>query len=310
MVVAAVAIGFGLLVSLPILWALTLAPPARVAVTPESPSATALADIPTNWLPLLEASAQAQCSGLSWTILAAIGKVESDFGRSTKPGVHSGTNAAGAMGPMQFLAGTWAAYGKGGDVYSASDAVPAAARYLCANGGGSASGLSGAIWHYNHSWPYVGEVLALAQRYATPVGLQLPTRLGPIAVPVLLGPVGLIQATPAAPLFGHFWPTSFPAGECTYWASENRPDVAWSGDAWEWWANARAKGHAESSQPAVGAIVVWTDHGHYSAFGHLAVVVGLDPGGFTVSEMNYIGLGVVDQRVSPFPDPQILGFIN
>jgi hypothetical protein len=45
--------------------------------------------------------AAATCPGLPWTILAAIGTVESDNGQSTLPGVHSGSNSAGAEGPMR-----------------------------------------------------------------------------------------------------------------------------------------------------------------------------------------------------------------
>ena len=40
--------------------------------------------------------------GIPWTLLAGIGTVESGNGQSTAPGVHSGTNAYGAAGPMQF----------------------------------------------------------------------------------------------------------------------------------------------------------------------------------------------------------------
>ena len=80
--------------------------------------------------------------GLPWTVLAAIGTVESDNGQSTLPGVHSGANAAGAEGPMQFEPATFAAYDEpvppgGADPpspYDPTDAVYAAARLLCANG--------------------------------------------------------------------------------------------------------------------------------------------------------------------------------
>jgi len=47
--------------------------------------------------------AAATCPGLSWTVLAAIGTVESGNGTSNALGVHSGANSAGAEGPMQFL---------------------------------------------------------------------------------------------------------------------------------------------------------------------------------------------------------------
>ena len=39
---------------------------------------------------------------MPWTVLAGIGKVESDHGRTTLPGVTSGANAFGAAGPMQI----------------------------------------------------------------------------------------------------------------------------------------------------------------------------------------------------------------
>src|SRR5689334_4628425 len=71
------------------------------------PSATALADIPTDYLALYQRAAT-ECPGLDWSILAAIGKVESDHGRSALPGVADGTeNAFHARGPMQFLQPTF-----------------------------------------------------------------------------------------------------------------------------------------------------------------------------------------------------------
>jgi predicted nucleic acid-binding Zn-ribbon protein len=115
--------------------------------------------------------ASATCPGLSWTVLAAIGSIESDHGRSTAAGVRTGANFAGAMGPMQFLADTWAAYGVDGDadgqrdVYSSIDAVHGAANYLCASGAGTLARLADAIWAYNHAGWYVDDVLALALRY-------------------------------------------------------------------------------------------------------------------------------------------------
>lgn len=51
---------------------------------------------------VLHQDAAATCPGLSWTVLAAIGTVESDNGQSTLQGVHSAANAAGAEGVMQF----------------------------------------------------------------------------------------------------------------------------------------------------------------------------------------------------------------
>jgi hypothetical protein len=135
-----------------------------------APSALATATVPTGWLPLYGRGA-ATCPGLPWQVLAAVGSVESAHGQSTAPGVRDGANFAGAMGPMQFLAGTWAAYSADGDgdgtrdVYDPDDAVFGAARYLCASGGGKTETLRAALWAYNHADWYVEMVLELAARY-------------------------------------------------------------------------------------------------------------------------------------------------
>ncbi len=137
------------------------------------PSARATRTIPAAMLALYQ-QAVATCPGLPWTVLAAIGTVESDNDQSNLPGVHSGLNSAGlAEGPMQFEPATFAAYDEpvppGGvsppDIYDPVDAVYAAARMLCANGGEGGANLTGAIWDYNHSQAYVDQVLALAQTY-------------------------------------------------------------------------------------------------------------------------------------------------
>jgi cell wall-associated NlpC family hydrolase len=137
-------------------------------------SSNAVADIPADMLTLYQRAATADCDGLPWTVLAAIGKVESGHGRSTLPGVHNGANSAGAQGPMQFLPATFAAYNRpvppgGADPpspYDPVDAVHAAARYLCASGARAGRDIPRAIWHYNHSDAYVNQVLTIARSYA------------------------------------------------------------------------------------------------------------------------------------------------
>jgi len=106
---------------------------------------------------------------LPWTVLAGIGKVESDHGRSQLPGVHSGSNSAGACGPMQIgcvpgsaAGNSWATYGRGSP-YSPGDAIPAAARYLV--GHGAHQSIDQAIYGYNHSSAYVANVKGWARRY-------------------------------------------------------------------------------------------------------------------------------------------------
>jgi membrane-bound lytic murein transglycosylase B len=108
------------------------------------------------------------CPGLSWTVLAAIGQVETGHGRNQS------TSSAGAQGPMQFEPATFAAYAVDGDhdgvanIGDPADAIFTAAHYLCANGGGlGGSALDGAILHYNHAQWYVAMVLKLAGMYAT-----------------------------------------------------------------------------------------------------------------------------------------------
>jgi murein DD-endopeptidase MepM/ murein hydrolase activator NlpD len=102
--------------------------------------------------------------GVPWSVLAAIDKIESDFGRNMGP------SSAGAIGWMQFMPDTWARWGVDAngdglaDPWNAEDAIYSAARYLAATGG--ATDISAAVFSYNHAQWYVDEVLQLAQQYA------------------------------------------------------------------------------------------------------------------------------------------------
>jgi hypothetical protein len=125
--------------------------------------------LPTSYLGLFQQSAVRYCPSLSWTVLAAIGQIESGDGANVGP------SSAGALGPMQFLPSTWAVWGISGfgrtgtpDIMNAYDAVPSAARMLCADGAsqGTLTGLRTAVFAYNHAVWYVNEVLALAAQYA------------------------------------------------------------------------------------------------------------------------------------------------
>jgi Transglycosylase SLT domain len=113
----------------------------------------------------------AQRYGLDWQILAGIGKVECDHGRDPDPScTHEGvTNSAGAGGPMQFIASTWAQYGVDGDGdgridrWDPADAIYSTANFLRASG--APRDLSRAIFAYNHADWYVREVESWATRY-------------------------------------------------------------------------------------------------------------------------------------------------
>jgi cell wall-associated NlpC family hydrolase len=134
---------------------------------------TPIADIPVEYCLLYVAAAPA-CPGLDWTVLAAIGKVETDHGRSTLPGVHDGENSAGAGGPMQFLAPTFNSViathqipPGGADPpsrHNPHDAIHAAAFLLC-DEGVRRGDLRAAIFAYNHANWYVDKVLAQAAKY-------------------------------------------------------------------------------------------------------------------------------------------------
>jgi membrane-bound lytic murein transglycosylase B len=131
------------------------------------PSQAAVTDIPAGYLRLYrQAGARYR---IPWPVLAAIGKVESDHGRTRLPGVRSGSNWAGACGPMQIgcvpdskAGNAWARYGHGRP-HDPAAAIPAAARYLVDHG--ARHSLDRALFAYNHSWAYVAEVKQLARHY-------------------------------------------------------------------------------------------------------------------------------------------------
>ena len=130
-------------------------------------SQEALSDIPKDYLPIYEKAGKDY--GLDAAILAAIGKIESDHGRASASGVASGENSAGAGGPMQFLASTWANVGVDGngdglkDRYDPEDAIPGAANYLKLSG--APEDYHSAILTYNHAEWYYQDVVSQADRY-------------------------------------------------------------------------------------------------------------------------------------------------
>ena len=111
--------------------------------------------------PIWQAAGQAY--GVPWSVLAAINKIESNFGQNMGP------SSAGAIGWMQFMPDTWARWGIDADgdgiadPWDPQDAIYSAARYLAASG--AATDIASAVFSYNHAQWYVDEVLQLAQGY-------------------------------------------------------------------------------------------------------------------------------------------------
>jgi membrane-bound lytic murein transglycosylase B len=143
---------------------------------------------------------------LSWQLVAAIGRVESNHGRANgntlgtdgiaTPGIFgprldgSGATTAiadtdggqfdgdtsydRAIGPMQFIPSTWSVVGVDADgdgqrnPQDINDAALAAAVYLCSGEDdlSTTTGQRAAVFRYNHSQSYVDTVLGVATAYA------------------------------------------------------------------------------------------------------------------------------------------------
>jgi soluble lytic murein transglycosylase-like protein len=98
--------------------------------------------------------------GINWKVLAAINVVETGLG------TNMGMSSAGAVGWMQFMPGTWRAYGVDAsgdgiaDPNDPYDAIESAAIYLEASG--ARRDIRRALYSYNHAWWYVDQVLRIA----------------------------------------------------------------------------------------------------------------------------------------------------
>src|SRR3954471_5013328 len=174
--------------------------------------------------------------GIDWSLLAGIGRVESNHGRFSGAVLNAdGTSSPRivgpaldgaqfafigdsddgrwdgdrsydrAVGPMQFIPSTWRSYaidadGDGTeDPLDIDDAALAAAHYLCVAGGDlhTDAGKRRAVLAYNHSDSYVDQVLALAAAYAAGIPVADLPLVGDTSSPV---PAPSGDATgPAAP---------------------------------------------------------------------------------------------------------------
>jgi hypothetical protein len=300
------------------------------------PSAFALQDIPPEYLALV--TKWAGLSGIDWTVLAGLLKVECDFGRSC------GVSATGAEGPAQFEPATWATYGVDGDgdgrrdPWDPADAVASAAGYLRALGATVPSGERAALCHYNagasaafqacldgtQSPDYADMVMAWAARYRGPqiAGGSLPL-VEPVPSP------GWIQRVPTpqwpADLAAHMSPPAVTnqcvAGALATWALMHAGDPRWNhpaplaGNAIDLYGVASAEGFQLSRQPVAGAMVVYG--GSYGLFGHIGTVRAVQGDRYEVIEQNFLDFSpavqphwqTFDLRSVAWPDPAVIGFI-
>ena len=133
--------------------------PFPLSVAPEQPAVRSYDELLALW------HRAGETYGVPWQVLAAINKIESDFGRNMGP------SSAGAVGWMQFMPDTWLRWGLDAngdglaDPWNPDDAVFAAARYLAA--AGAHDDLSRAVFAYNHAQWYVDEVLGLAADFGS-----------------------------------------------------------------------------------------------------------------------------------------------
>ncbi|MFG1648177.1 hypothetical protein ACGFMK_48480 [Amycolatopsis sp. NPDC049252] len=155
---------------------------------------------------------------LDWPLVAALGRVESNHGRFggavlatsgvSRPPIIGPRLDGGAfalvrdtdggrldgdpgydraIGPLQFLPGTWRAVGADGngdgiaDPYNIFDAAVGAGVYLCSGATDLAdpASLHAAVRRYNHSDSYVAQVLSLAARYRAGVTVVTTTTTAP-----------------------------------------------------------------------------------------------------------------------------------
>jgi surface antigen len=98
----------------------------------------------------------------------------------------------------------------------------------------------------------------------------------------------------------------FPFGQCTYYVA-TKVVIPWHGNAWTWYQSAQTAGWQVGATPRVGSIMVTWES---PTFGHVAYVEAINAdGSWVVSEMNYVGLGVIDQRVVRAGQVRLIGFI-
>ncbi len=286
------------------------------ACTAQPAASGAAAAIPASYLTdYKQAGTQYQ---IPWTVLAAIGTAESGNGQSGLPGVHSGTNAFGAAGPMQFGTGdaagnTWGGapvhpvsrhtggYGIDGDhdgitdVYDPGDAIPSATRFLQAHG--APGNTRAALFAWNNSSSYVDDVLGWAAQYAAGGAQAISAAASPVCQQAALGSLppgaaGKVLAYAAAQLgkpyqFGGTGPDAYDCSGLAMMAYR-AAGLAIPRTSQAQWADGR---QIPASQARPGDLVFFAGaHGTIAAPGHVGIVV--NPATHTMIDAYATGYGI------------------
>lgn len=297
-------------------------------------SATATYSIPANYLALFQATGKKY--GVPWVVLAGIGKVESNDGRSNLPGVRNGANAFGAAGPMQIGIGGASGNEWGGapvhpaseqvngvatdadgdgiaSVYDPADAIAGAAKYLLQHGVQASQ--AGAIFDYNHSGAYVQLVLSYAGTYAAGgysvsavsannvpgclPGVSLEANKGQVPNQAVATAIGFAQAQLGKPYqFGGTGPDAFDCSGLVMMAYRTAGvDIPRTSQAqWLW------KPRVPASKVEPGDLVFFSGaDGNPTAPGHVGLVIG---GGMMI-EAYATGYPI---RIAAYGDRDPIGF--
>lgn len=261
--------------------------------------------------------------GVPWNILAAIHKVETDFGKNLS------VSWAGAVGHTQFMPCAWLGweyYARKGqcdrlgnytgpsidftnpknihggqavdangdgkmDPYNVDDALAATAKRLAGDKKKTGKGWfdrGGPVWKYNPIQEYVNKVKKFAHLYAKPVtkvGTALSTSKA-TAYPYKNASTSGVD------------PWAFYIRQCTSFVAWRLNDAGIQfhnhmkgghfGNAGNWAKNARKLGFTVNKKPAPGAVAQWNAgaFGH-SSFGHVAYVTEVKGDQITIEEYNY-----------------------
>jgi len=98
---------------------------------------------------------------------------------------------------------------------------------------------------------------------------------------------------------------SYSYGYCTWYVASMKNVPGLWGNAGEWLGSASQSGYSTGSTPQEGSIIVTGESG----YGHVGIVERVEGNKIIISEMNYSGWGIVNEREIDTNNPVIGGYI-